>query len=131
MRMTGEQVEIGAVDGSLSGGDLGYPSTAVQGDSERVRKWLLQYVNDCKNKAEDVSANHLWESIDAENNAYGLRDKTLSPQDAGVKAAACDQEYEVKTKDLSDQVDEMTALMSDMIVGSEIRRLVPRSSIPE
>lgn len=99
--------------------------------TDRVTKWVLEYTERAKQRAVNVSRTHIWDRIDAENNAYGLRDKTLEPQEAGIKAANLDQEYEVLTKDLSDQVDEMTALLTDMITRGEIRRYEPRPGIPE
>lgn len=100
-------------------------------DTSRVTKWVLKYVNDAKCKAEEVSRKHIWDRVDAENRAYGLRDKTIEAQDAGVKAASLDQTYEVKTKDLADQVDEMTALLMDMVDRGEIVKVLPKGDTTE
>lgn len=117
----------GTADGVA--GEIPTPSAPVAPiDTSRVRTWLLQYVNDCKVRAEKATAD-LWQSIEAENKAYGLNDHALCPQDASIKAASIDQEFEVKTKDLSDQLDEMTALLMDLFSGSEIRRMVGRPGI--
>lgn len=98
-------------------------------DTSRVEQWVLGYVNAAKVEAETVSEKHIWNRVDAENKAYGLRDTTLYPQDAGIKAASLDQTYEVHTKDLSDQVDEMTSLLMDLVGGVDLFRLSPKDGV--
>lgn len=100
-------------------------------DTSRVTKWVLGYVNDAKKRAEEVSRTHIWDRVIAENKAYGMHDTVLDPQDAGIKAASLDQQYEVRTKDLSDQVDEMTALLLDMQNSGELIRFVAKPGITE
>ena len=115
--------------GGLAVGGNGQPAVAELVDTKRVHAWVLAQANDRKKSAEDVSRPHIWDRIEAENKAYGLHEKTIDPQEAGIKAASYDQEYEVKTKDLADQVDEMIALLNDLLSSGEIRRLVAKPGI--
>lgn len=122
--MTGETVESGVAGPT---GEMAQHAALV--DTSRVKKWLLQYVDGCRKQAEEVSKNHYWNRIDAENKAYGLHDTALDPQQAGINAASLEQDYEVRTKDLADQVDAMTALLLDLLSSGDIRRLVAKPGI--
>lgn len=107
------------------------PPVAEVVDTSRVESWILERLNRAKSNAEAVSKTYLWERVEAENKAYGLRDTVLEPQDAGIKAASLGQHYEVRTKDLADQVDEMTALLLDLLDSGELWRLVPKAGVTQ
>ena len=82
---------------------IGPAATPAPVDTSRVTAWVLGEFHAAAKKAATASENDIWKCVDAANNAYGVNRKSIDPQEAGIKAATLEQEYEVRTEDLADQ----------------------------
>lgn len=115
-----------------SGGNMAQPALAQSVDTKRVHDWLLDYIGDCEKRAAEVSQPEIWTRVDAARRAYNIDKKAIDPQDAGVKAASTKKNFAIRTEDLADQNDEMTALITNLLIqNGPVCRLVAKPGITE
>lgn len=139
MDMTGDLVDLNAASAGMpTGGGLvvsggnDQPALAHMVDTSRVYNRVVSWIEDNEKCAADVSDSEIWQRVDAAIRAYNINKKAIDPQDAGINAASMDKEFIVRTEDLADQVDEMTALIDNQMPKNKpVCRLVAKPGITE
>jgi hypothetical protein len=97
-------------------------------DTSRVEKRLLRYVHELASRSKKLTKTEVWDSIEAARAVYGTGRKAVQNPDIFKN-----EEFTIEGMDLADQVDEMAALVVDLLFGGtgEIFRLSPKAGATE